>query len=33
VDTRTHMIMHLEDAIEMQDAELEEMAKTIANLK
>jgi hypothetical protein len=32
VDTRTHVIMHLENAIETQDAEREERAETIANL-
>jgi hypothetical protein len=32
VDTHTHVIMHLENAIDMQDAEREEGAETIANL-
>jgi hypothetical protein len=32
VDTRTHMIVHLENAIEMQDLELDERAETIATL-
>jgi hypothetical protein len=33
VDIHTHEIIHLEHAIEMQDAELEEGAEMIANLK
>jgi hypothetical protein len=33
VDTRTHVIVHLENAIEMQDLELEERATTITTLK
>jgi hypothetical protein len=33
VDTRTHGIIHREHHVEMQDAELEERAKTIANLE
>jgi chromosome segregation ATPase len=33
VDTRTHVIVHLENAIETQDAKLEERAETIANLE
>jgi hypothetical protein len=33
VDIRTHRIIHLEHAIEMQDTELEEMAEVIANLE
>jgi hypothetical protein len=32
VDTRTHMIMHLENTVKTQDAELEG-AETIANLE
>jgi chromosome segregation ATPase len=33
VDTHTHAILHLEDAVEMQDTELDERAETIANLE
>jgi predicted RNase H-like nuclease (RuvC/YqgF family) len=33
VETRTHRIIHLEHHVEVQDAELEERAKTIANLE
>jgi hypothetical protein len=33
VDTRTHMIMHLENTIEPQDLELEERAVTITTLE
>ena len=33
VDTRTHAIVHLENAVETQDAELEERAQTIADLE
>jgi hypothetical protein len=33
VDVRTHGIIHLEHAVEVQDIELEESAKTIANLE
>jgi hypothetical protein len=33
VDIRTHWIVHLEHHMEAQDAELEERAKMIANLK
>jgi hypothetical protein len=33
VDIYTHRIIHLEHAVEMQDAELEERAETIANLE
>jgi hypothetical protein len=33
VDVRTHEIIHLEHAIEAQDADLEERAETIANLE
>jgi hypothetical protein len=33
VDTRTHAIGHLENAIETQDAELEERAEIITNLQ
>jgi hypothetical protein len=33
VDTRTYAIVNLENAIEMQDAELEERAETITNLE
>jgi uncharacterized protein (DUF3084 family) len=33
VETRTHVIMHLEHHVEVQDAELEERAETIANLE
>jgi hypothetical protein len=33
VDTRTHMIVHLENTIEPQDLELEERAMTIATLE
>jgi predicted RNase H-like nuclease (RuvC/YqgF family) len=33
VETRTHRIIHLEHHVEVQDAELEERAETIANLE
>jgi hypothetical protein len=33
VETRTHEIIHLEHHVEVQDAELEERAETIANLE
>jgi predicted RNase H-like nuclease (RuvC/YqgF family) len=33
VETRTHGIIHLEHQVEVQDAELEERAETIANLE
>jgi hypothetical protein len=33
VETRTHEIIHLEHHVEVQDAELEKRAKTIANLE
>jgi predicted RNase H-like nuclease (RuvC/YqgF family) len=33
VDIRTHRIIHLEHHVETQDAELEEMAEMIADLK
>jgi hypothetical protein len=33
VDTRTHAIVHLENAIETQEAKLEERVETIANLQ
>jgi hypothetical protein len=33
VDTRTYAIVNLENAIKMQDAELEERAETITNLE
>jgi predicted RNase H-like nuclease (RuvC/YqgF family) len=33
VETRTHGIIHLEHHMELQDAELEERAETIANLE
>jgi hypothetical protein len=33
VDTRTHAIGHLENAIETQDAELEERVEIITNLQ
>jgi hypothetical protein len=33
VETRTHVIIHLEHHVEVQDAELEERAETIANLE
>jgi hypothetical protein len=33
VETRTHGIIHLEHHVEVQDAELEERAETIANLE
>jgi hypothetical protein len=33
METRTHGIIHLEHHVEVQDAELEERAKTIANLE
>jgi hypothetical protein len=33
VETRTHGIIHLEDHVEVQDAELEERVKTITNLE
>jgi hypothetical protein len=33
VDTQTHTIMHLENTVKTQDAELEERAETIANLE
>jgi hypothetical protein len=33
VDVRTHRIIHLEHAIEAQDAELEERVETITNLE
>jgi uncharacterized protein (DUF3084 family) len=33
VETRTHVIMHLEHHVEVQDAGLEERAETIANLE
>jgi hypothetical protein len=33
VDTRTHGIIHLEQHMEMQHAELEERAEMITNLK
>jgi hypothetical protein len=33
VETRTHGIVHLEHHVEVQDAELEERAETIANLE
>jgi chromosome segregation ATPase len=33
VDTRTHAIVHLENAIETQDTELEERAEIIADLE
>jgi hypothetical protein len=33
VDTHTHRIIHLEYHVEMQDADLEERAEMIANLK
>jgi hypothetical protein len=33
VETRTHRIIHLEHHMEVQDAELEERAETIANLE
>jgi hypothetical protein len=33
VDTRTHVIMHLENAFETQGTELEERVETIANLE
>jgi hypothetical protein len=33
MDTRTHVIMHLENTIEMQDDEHEERVETIANLE
>jgi hypothetical protein len=32
VETRTHMIVHLEHHLEMQDIELEERAEMIADL-
>jgi hypothetical protein len=32
VETRTHMIVHLEHHLEMQDVELEERAEMIADL-
>jgi hypothetical protein len=33
VDIHTHRIIHLEHHVEVQDAELEEMAEMIANLE
>jgi DNA polymerase sigma len=33
VETRTHRIIHLEHHVEVQDAELEERAETIATLE
>jgi hypothetical protein len=33
VDTRTHKIMHLDNAIETHDAELEERVETITSLE
>jgi hypothetical protein len=33
VETRTHEIIHLEHHVEVQDAEIEERAETIANLE
>jgi hypothetical protein len=33
VETHTHEIIHLEHHVEVQDAELEERAETIANLE
>jgi hypothetical protein len=33
VDIRTHGIIHLEDHVELQDAELEERAEMITNLE
>jgi hypothetical protein len=33
VETRTHGIIHLEHHVEVQDAELEERAETLANLE
>jgi hypothetical protein len=33
LDTCTHGIIHLEHHVQMQDAELEERAETIANLE
>jgi hypothetical protein len=33
VDTRTHMIIHLEHHVETQDVELQERVETIANLE
>jgi hypothetical protein len=33
VNTRTHMIIHLENAIEQEDLEFEERAATIATLE
>jgi hypothetical protein len=33
VETRTHVIIHLEHHVEVQDAMLEERAETIANLE
>jgi hypothetical protein len=33
VETRTHEIIHLEHHMEVQDAELEERAQTIAHLE
>jgi hypothetical protein len=33
VETRTHVIIHLEHHVEVQDAELEERALTIANIE
>jgi hypothetical protein len=33
VETRTHEIIHLEHHVEVQDAELEERAETLANLE
>jgi hypothetical protein len=33
VETHTHWIIHLEHHVEVQDAELEERAETIANLE
>jgi hypothetical protein len=33
VETRTHVIVHLEHHVEVQDAELEEVAEMIAHLE
>jgi hypothetical protein len=33
VDTRTHVIVHLENTIKIQDVELEERAETITKLE